>query len=63
MTSSRKHQVYTLLKDIETGEFPILFHYVNVGPEVKDHEMITDVYLPLRASQKNAGVERRSSRG
>lgn len=26
----------------------ILFHYVNVGPDIPDHEMITDVYLPLR---------------
>ena len=23
-------------------------HYVNVGPDVRDHEMITDVYLPLK---------------
>jgi AraC family transcriptional regulator len=30
------------------GDFPIIFHYVNVGPEVQEHEMITDVYLPLR---------------
>lgn len=30
------------------GDFPMFFHYVNVGPQVKDHEMITDVYLPLR---------------
>ena len=30
------------------GEFPIFFHYVNVGPGVKEEEMITDVYLPLR---------------
>ena len=30
------------------GDFPIFFHYVNVGPEVKEHDMITDVYLPLR---------------
>lgn len=29
-------------------EFPIFFHYVNVGPDVQAHEMITDVYLPLR---------------
>ncbi len=29
------------------GEFPIFFHYVNVGPEVKEADMITDVYLPL----------------
>lgn len=29
------------------GSFPIFFHYVNVGPTVKEQEMITDVYLPL----------------
>jgi AraC family transcriptional regulator len=29
------------------GDFPIFFHYVNVGPHVQEHEMITDVYLPL----------------
>jgi AraC family transcriptional regulator len=28
-------------------DFPIYFHYVNVGADVRDHEMITDVYLPL----------------
>jgi AraC family transcriptional regulator len=27
---------------------PVVFHYVNVGPDVKEHEAITDVYLPLR---------------
>lgn len=30
------------------GGFPMFFHYVNVGPGVQEHEMITDVYLPLR---------------
>ena len=30
------------------GNFPIFFHYVNVGPNVQENEMITDVYLPLR---------------
>jgi len=30
------------------GDFPIFFHYVNVGPNVKEEEMITDVYLPLK---------------
>jgi len=30
------------------GDFPIFFHYVNVGPDVPEDEMITDVYLPLR---------------
>lgn len=29
------------------GDFPMIFHYVNVGPQVRDEEMITDVYLPL----------------
>jgi AraC family transcriptional regulator len=27
---------------------PMFFHYVNVGPSVREHEMITDVYLPLK---------------
>jgi len=27
--------------------FQFFFHYVNVGPHIKDHEMITDVYLPI----------------
>lgn len=30
------------------GNFPVFFHYVNVGPAVREDEMITDVYLPLR---------------
>lgn len=29
------------------GDFPIFFHYVNVGPGVLEEEMITDVYIPL----------------
>lgn len=32
----------------QVGDFPMFFHYVNVGPQVEDHEMITDVYLPLK---------------
>lgn len=31
------------------GDFPMFFHYVNVGPNLRDEEMITDVYLPLAA--------------
>lgn len=27
---------------------PMIFHYVNVGPTVQEHEAITDVYLPLK---------------
>lgn len=30
------------------ADFPVIFHYVNVGPDVAPHEMITDVYLPLK---------------
>lgn len=30
------------------GDFPVFFHYVNVGPGIREHEMITDVYLPLK---------------
>jgi AraC family transcriptional regulator len=29
-------------------DFPPFFHYVNVGPRLRDADMITDVYLPLR---------------
>ena len=32
----------------ELSGYPIIFHYVNVGPDVKDAEAITDVYMPLR---------------
>ena len=31
----------------EMRDFPPFFHYVNVGPDVSDADMITDVYLPL----------------
>jgi len=27
---------------------PWIFHYVNVGPSVREGEAITDVYMPLR---------------
>ena len=29
------------------ADYPIIFHYVNVGPQVKESEMVTDVYLPI----------------
>ncbi len=28
-------------------EFPMFFHYVNVGPQVREQGMVTDVYLPI----------------
>jgi AraC family transcriptional regulator len=27
--------------------YPLIFHYVNVGPNVQAHEAITDVYMPI----------------
>lgn len=32
----------------EARDFPIFFHYINVGPDVLDKDMVTDLYLPLR---------------
>ncbi len=29
-------------------DFPIFFHYLNVGRDIPEHELITDIYLPLR---------------
>ena len=31
----------------QLAEFPMFFHYVNVGPQVQEADMITDIYLPL----------------
>ena len=28
-------------------DFPVFFHYVNVGPDISEEEMITDIYLPI----------------
>jgi AraC family transcriptional regulator len=32
----------------ELRDFPCFFHYVNLFPEVPEHELITDIYLPLK---------------
>lgn len=32
----------------ELRDYPCYFHYLNVGPDVKDKDMITDIYLPIR---------------
>ena len=32
----------------ELREYPPFFHYINVGPNVKDQDMITDIYLPIK---------------
>ncbi len=41
------HEVWLPNSGERLRAFPIFFHYVNVGPQVQEHEMITDVYLPL----------------
>ncbi len=38
------------------GDFPVFFHYINVGPSVREEEMITDVYLPLFARAMPGGA-------
>lgn len=32
----------------ELSGYPLIFHYVNVGPNVKDEDAVTDVYMPLK---------------
>tara|TARA_R100001163_G_C5054320_1_gene190859 strand:- start:50 stop:925 length:876 start_codon:yes stop_codon:yes gene_type:complete len=32
----------------ELRDFPFFFHYINVGPDVRDRDMITDLYLPIQ---------------
>ena len=42
------HEVWLPASGEVPGDFPIFFHYVNVGPQIMESEMITDVYLPLK---------------
>ncbi|MFA5915475.1 MAG: AraC family transcriptional regulator [Burkholderiales bacterium] len=35
----------------ELRDFPLYFHYLNLLPETPEHELITDIYLPLKYSQ------------
>jgi AraC family transcriptional regulator len=32
----------------ELRDFPFFFHYVNVGPDIRDANMLTDLYLPIK---------------
>jgi AraC family transcriptional regulator len=32
----------------ELRDFPLFFHYLNLKPETPEHELITDIYLPLK---------------
>jgi len=46
--------IYYLYRDWlpESGEdlrdFPLFFHYLNLMPETPEHELVTDIYLPLK---------------
>lgn len=42
------HEVWLPSSGAQLRSDPMFFHYVNVGPNVQEHEMITDVYLPIR---------------
>jgi AraC family transcriptional regulator len=32
----------------ELRDFPLFFHYLNLFPDVPEHELVTDIYLPLK---------------
>ena len=32
----------------ELRDFPLFFHYLNLGSDIPEHELLTDVYLPLK---------------
>jgi len=32
----------------ELRDFPVFFHYINLFPQVEEHQLITDIYLPLK---------------
>jgi AraC family transcriptional regulator len=32
----------------ELRDFPVVFHYLNLKPATPDHELITDIYLPVK---------------
>lgn len=49
-----KDKIYYLYRDWlalsgeQLRDFPCYFHYINLFPEVSEHELITDIYLPLQ---------------
>ncbi len=32
----------------EVRDYPLFFHYLNLFPDVDEHELVTDIYLPLK---------------
>lgn len=48
---SSAHYLYNVwLKDSneELGDFPMFFHYIDIGADLNENELITDIYLPLK---------------
>lgn len=41
------HEVWLPGSGEKRRDFPLFFHYVNVGPGVTEAEVITDIYLPI----------------
>jgi len=33
----------------DVRDFPLFFHYLNLFPDVDEHELVTDIYLPLKS--------------
>jgi AraC family transcriptional regulator len=46
--------IYALYRDWlpasseELRDFPLFFHYLNLIPDTPEHELVTDIYLPLK---------------
>ena len=41
----------------EVRDFPLFFHYLNLFPEVAEHELVTDIYLPPVVGQNLLHIE------
>ena len=48
VTAARKlYKDWLTQSNEKLSHYPIFFHYVNVGPDVIEQEIITDVYLAI----------------
>ncbi|MEE9337859.1 MAG: GyrI-like domain-containing protein [Methylococcaceae bacterium] len=41
------YEVWFLSSGETLRDVPMFFHYVNVGAQIQERDMITDVYLPV----------------
>lgn len=42
------YKEWLLKHDAQCRDFPVFFHYVNFIHDVNEHELITDIYLPIK---------------